>query len=373
MIMRSTIVALLASLALVLGIGCDPANEVNADDSANDVLDNADKADGVVRPVGTYTRTLLASEHGIVSLTLKTDKTFHRVVKFYCPPGALCQVGPMMLDGTYGWSKSGSTRYIRFLDDRGDLIDRYAYTLDGNTLSLRSSGSSTSFDLTRVSDEGWCSVDEDCQLQDLTAQLRCPGYFTCQDSACVYQCGIQKTPCAEAGGSCVALYPGNCADGVVGSADEYSCGGGLGVMCCLPKPEPVTCGGFRGALCAEGQYCDPEPGMCHGADISGTCKDVTSACAEVLAPVCGCNGVTYDNDCERIRAGVALDHTGRCEKLCRKTGCSGQICADRSVNSTCEWLPTYACYNSATCEVQADGNCGWTPSDELTQCLAGNL
>jgi hypothetical protein len=60
-------------------------------------------------------------------------------------------------------------------------------------------------------------------------------------------------------------------------------------------------------------------------------------------------------------------------KTCVVTGCSGQICADRPMASTCELLPEYACYHdpSATsCEVQADGECGWTQTPELAACLA---
>jgi hypothetical protein len=57
---------------------------------------------------------------------------------------------------------------------------------------------------------------------------------------------------------------------------------------------------------------------------------------------------------------------------CRRTGCSGQVCADQEVVTTCEWKPEYACYDTALCERQADGGCGFTPTPELTQCLAGS-
>jgi hypothetical protein len=40
--------------------------------------------------------------------------------------------------------------------------------------------------------------------------------------------------CADAGGQCVAVAPGTCASNHVGDATKYSCGGGLGTMCCLP-------------------------------------------------------------------------------------------------------------------------------------------
>ncbi|MFO0567219.1 MAG: DUF6748 domain-containing protein [Polyangiaceae bacterium] len=56
---------------------------------------------------------------------------------------------------------------------------------------------------------------------------------------------------------------------------------------------------------------------------------------------------------------------------CKPTGCSGQICADHDLVTTCDWKPEYACYQSVgVCELQGDGKCGWTQSDELTSCLA---
>jgi hypothetical protein len=57
-------------------------------------------------------------------------------------------------------------------------------------------------------------------------------------------------------------------------------------------------------------------------------------------------------------------------KPCIKTGCSSQICSDHTVMSTCEWRDEYACYQTAACERQADGNCGFTRTRELTACLA---
>jgi hypothetical protein len=42
------------------------------------------------------------------------------------------------------------------------------------------------------------------------------------------------------------------------------------------------------------------------------------------------------------------------------------------VISTCEWRDEYACYQTATCERQPDGQCGWTSTPELDACLAQN-
>ncbi|MDP2704868.1 MAG: Gmad2 immunoglobulin-like domain-containing protein [Patescibacteria group bacterium] len=56
-------------------------------------------------------------------------------------------------------------------------------------------------------------------------------------------------------------------------------------------------------------------------------------------------------------------------KECLPTGCSGQICADEDVVTTCEWTEQYACYQDAQCGRQTNGKCGWTQTSQLTSCL----
>lgn len=59
---------------------------------------------------------------------------------------------------------------------------------------------------------------------------------------------------------------------------------------------------------------------------------------------------------------------------CYVGGCSSQICSDqKDVVSTCEYKEAYACYKTATCARQANGQCGWTQTAELTACLAIGL
>lgn len=55
---------------------------------------------------------------------------------------------------------------------------------------------------------------------------------------------------------------------------------------------------------------------------------------------------------------------------CKPSGCSGQVCADTSVITTCEWREQYACYPKyGTCERGADGKCGWRDTPALKACL----
>lgn len=55
---------------------------------------------------------------------------------------------------------------------------------------------------------------------------------------------------------------------------------------------------------------------------------------------------------------------------CYVGGCSGQICSDNEgMVSTCEYREEYACYKTAKCERQQNGQCGWTNTPALNMCL----
>jgi hypothetical protein len=61
------------------------------------------------------------------------------------------------------------------------------------------------------------------------------------------------------------------------------------------------------------------------------------------------------------------------DSACFVGGCSSQICSDQEgLISTCEFRPEYACYQTATCERQTNGSCGWTASPALEACLVSN-
>ena len=75
-----------------------------------------------------------------------------------------------------------------------------------------------------------------------------------------------------------------------------------------------ACGGFviHPHQCNAGLFCQKTPGQCLIADTGGTCARVPRFCPLIFLPVCGCDGKTYANDCQRMRARVSKNHDGKC-------------------------------------------------------------
>lgn len=81
-----------------------------------------------------------------------------------------------------------------------------------------------------------------------------------------------------------------------------------------PTEPPIAaeCGGFQGIPCATGQTCELPAGQCQTADLAGECVDIPDFCTQDYVPVCGCDGVTYSNDCTRVAAQAQKSHDGEC-------------------------------------------------------------
>ena len=143
--------------------------------------------------------------------------------------------------------------------------------------------------------------------------------------------------CVELGdGDCSTLYAPECGcDGITYgnacmrrySGESMLHPGECGSDACAPWLDP----------CPEGETCEVPPGMCDMDGVTGTCMPIRDDCGFMWAPECGCDGVTYANVCERMRARAWIDHPGECGPDCGPDGLPS--CDD---GSFCEW-PSGSC------------------------------
>ena len=92
------------------------------------------------------------------------------------------------------------------------------------------------------------------------------------------------------------------------------CGVTLGAGGAMAANLDEACGGKDAITCNSALWCQKAAGQCAVAEAPGKCDKAPSFCMRVSRPVCGCNGKTYPNDCERQRVKVQLDHVGACKK-----------------------------------------------------------
>lgn len=105
-----------------------------------------------------------------------------------------------------------------------------------------------------------------------------------------------------------------------------------------PDESPAAgCGGTDGYPCPPSTFCEIPEGLCEVSLAYGRCVEIpTTGCPEYYAPECGCDGITYDNECFRRAAAVQLRHTDSCG--------AGDVCAP--------WLDE--CDEGEMCELPAD-------------------
>jgi len=87
---------------------------------------------------------------------------------------------------------------------------------------------------------------------------------------------------------------------------------------------PDLCDPADPSACGRGRFCRRPAGRCGSEDIRGVCVLIPHNCPDVHRPVCGCDGITYENRCEAHAAAMSLGHAGPCRQVCG--GVQGLLC-----------------------------------------------
>jgi hypothetical protein len=200
--------------------------------------------------------------------------------------------------------------------------------------------------------------------------------------------------CMRATGSCsediegvCTVLPGVCppdftpvcgCDGVTYSNECYAASAGASVASTGACAAGAACGGAGGGTCATGEFCRPTvTGNC-ATGAEGTCTPMPELCPAVLDPVCGCDGITYDNACAAAAAGIAFAHDGECDADQQACGGAAGSCIDAEF---CK-RPVGACASDAagvcqpdpvSCSATVDPVCGCNGVTYSNACVADAL
>jgi hypothetical protein len=132
--------------------------------------------------------------------------------------------------------------------------------------------------------------------------------------------------------------------------------------------------GATACVCSPGSFC--EPVTCGGI---GPCMPRPTLCPGLVAPVCGCDGASYPNDCARQMAGVGKAHDGQCGMPDGGLACSlvarGSCCftdRDCTLGSRC-YKASCTTAGEGRCEpAPATGKC-WVQADCATGICTGGM
>ena len=121
--------------------------------------------------------------------------------------------------------------------------------------------------------------------------------------------------------------------------------------------------------CAATEFCAKPEGQC---SVEGICTLRPEFCTTIWAPVCGCDGVTYSNDCDAAHAGVNVDYYGECVVSCPDADGDGYTTFDDDCDDSDPNINpgmTEGPYGDPTCMDRIDNDCNGRADSEDGNCI----
>jgi hypothetical protein len=163
-----------------------------------------------------------------------------------------------------------------------------------------------------------CADNDECLATELCAAATCGGLGVC--TPLPIGCPDVVDPVC----GCDGVTYGNACEASAARqnvASRGACELDGGVLADAGSDAGTVRGCTDNADCARlDSYCAKRLGDCAG---TGMCERTPDICPFVIRPVCGCDGITYDNGCLANSAGVNVLHDGACAAACDERPTAG--------------------------------------------------